>query len=157
VAEPQPVPVVDQDTRRDRGRERSGQVEHRAVRGRRQVRDREARSEDRGRAQGLPRGLGQEAEQAQDREAEARRQSRPGHRRPPVPRLDHVVVHEGRHQLGDEQGVAARPRDLGHQRVARLGREDVSHEVDDGPVGQLAELDGAGAARSKALSARSRS
>ena len=151
VAEPEPLAVVLQDSGPDRLGQHRGQLQGRAAGGRRQLGQREARPQDGGGPHRLEGVLGQEAEPAQDGEPQGRWQGHLGHLGPPVGDLDRSLLDERAHQLGDEQRVAARPRHPGQQTLARLGGDDLFHQLGHGLVAERAKWQPSRAARVQGL------
>jgi hypothetical protein len=141
VAEPKPGPVVLEHP----GPERLGQL-HRQVRRRtagdlRQVGEREAGPQDRGEPERLQRALGQEADPAQDRQPQRRRQrrGRVGHLGLAAGDRDHLLTGQRPEQLGHEQRVARRARYPGLQPSAGRGADGVGDQFRHRPPVQLAQ------------------
>ena len=96
--------------------------------------------------QHLQGSLGQEAEPAQDRQPQRRRQGRLRDLGLPVSGLDRTLLGQRPQQLGHEQRVARRPRDLGKQPRARLGGDRLRDQLAHRRLGESAqgELPGTG-------------
>jgi hypothetical protein len=94
---------------------------------------------DRGGLQCLQGVVGKEAQPAQDRQAQARREGRLRDLGPPARGRDRALLDERPEQLGGEQRVACRSRDLREQPRTRIGGDRVRHQLMHGPIRERAE------------------